>query len=108
VEYECPTDSSEQLDFSEGDVVRDGDRQRVSPPDASSHPPRKGDGANQPVGPLAIGLGILATFLWTVFATLQSQGKPGAGVNLGISVLVGLIGTAIGGCVGWLIGYLRQ
>jgi hypothetical protein len=93
---------------SERNVVRDRDRQRVSRPDASSDPPGKGDGANQPVGPFAIGFGILATFLWTSFATIRSEGKPGADVNLHISVLVGTIGTAIGGCVGWFIGHMRR
>jgi hypothetical protein len=88
--------------------VRDWDWEQVSPPDVSSYPPEKRDVASQPVRPLAIGCGILATFLWTLFATLRSEGKPGAGVNRTISAFVGLIGTAIGGCVGWFIGYLRR
>ncbi len=78
------------------------------PADVSSYPPRKGDVASQPVRPLAIGCGILATFLWTLFATIRSEGKPAAGVNLPISVFVGLIGTAIAGCVGVFIGLLRR
>jgi hypothetical protein len=88
--------------------VRDANQRRVPLRDEYSHPSGKGKAADPPVGPFAIGFGILATFLWTPFATLRSEGKPGAGVNLDISVLVGLIGTAIGGCLGWFIGYLRR
>jgi hypothetical protein len=57
---------------------------------------------------LAIGFGITATFVWTAVATLNSDGKPGAGVNLHVSVLVGLVGTAIGACLGVVIEALRR
>jgi hypothetical protein len=57
---------------------------------------------------MAIGFGIAATFVWTAVATLNSPNRPGASVNLDVAVLVGLIGTAIGACVGWLVEALRR
>jgi hypothetical protein len=64
--------------------------------------------ASNLTGAIAVGFGVLATFLWTFVATLNSPGKPGAGVDLHISVLVGLIGTAIGACIGVIIDRLRS
>jgi hypothetical protein len=85
-----------------------GRRQRVVPADETSRPPEKAKKrARKLAGYMAIGFGVLATFLWTAYATLDSTGKPGAGVNLDFAVLVGLVGSAIGGCVGWLIDDLR-
>jgi hypothetical protein len=57
---------------------------------------------------MAIGFGVAATFVWTAVATLNSPERPGANVNLHISVLVGLIATTIGACVGWLVEALRR
>ncbi|MFI5457616.1 MAG: hypothetical protein ACHRXM_19410 [Isosphaerales bacterium] len=64
--------------------------------------------ASKFVGCIAIGFGVSATFVWTFIATLNSTGKPGAGVDLHVSVLVGLVATATGACVGWLIDLLRR
>ena len=57
---------------------------------------------------IAIGSGATATFVWTAIATLNSPGRPGTGVNLNISVLVGLIGTAVGAFIGLFIERLRR
>jgi len=83
-------------------------RQRVLPADETSRPPEKAKKrASKLAGYIAIGFGVSATFLWTAIATLNSTGKPGAGVDLHVSVLVGLVGTAIGACVGWFLDRLR-
>jgi hypothetical protein len=74
----------------------------------SSEPEHAQESASKLTGYIAIGFGVLATFLWTAIATLNSPGKPGAGVDLHVSVFVGLIGTAIGACVGLLIDRLRR
>ena len=55
----------------------------------------------------AIGFGVLATFLWTAIATLKSE-TPGGRVDLHVSALVGLLGTAIGAFIGLLIERLRR
>jgi len=86
-----------------------GDSQRDLPEDEASRSASKSKWpASKPVGCLAIGFGVSATFLWTVIATLDSTRKPGAGVDLHIAVLVGLIGTAIGACFGLLIDRFRR
>jgi hypothetical protein len=89
--------------------VRDNEAEHRSPEDAA---PRAPNDAEQPhsklTGYLAIGFGITATVVWTVVGTLNSTDKPGAGVDLHISVLVGLIGTVVGACAGALIAALRR
>jgi len=83
-------------------------RQRVPLADESSRPPEKAKKrASKLAQYIAIGFGVSATFVCTFIATLNSTGKPGAGVDLHVSVLVGLVGTAIGACVGWLVDRLR-
>jgi len=89
--------------------VRAEDRQRVPAEDETSRPPKKPKKpASDAVGDMAIIFGVSATFAWTFYATLHSTGKPGAGVDLHVSALVGLIGTAIGACVGLLINGVRR
>jgi len=84
-------------------------RQGVPLADETSRPPEKAKKrASKLAGCIAIGFGVSATFLWTAIATLNSTGKPGAGIDLHVSVLVGLVGTAIGACIGWLLDRLRR
>jgi hypothetical protein len=66
------------------------------------------ESSGKPVGCMAIGFGVATTFVWTAVQTLNSPDRPGANVNLDVSVLVGLIGTAIGACVGLLIEALLR
>jgi hypothetical protein len=57
---------------------------------------------------LAIAFGISATFIWTFIAVLKAEGQPGAHISLDASVLVGLVGTALGAMIGGLIEFLRR
>jgi hypothetical protein len=85
------------------------DRLRDLPIDGASAP-REGTKtpAGKPVGYIAIGFGVAATFLWALIATLRSDGRPGETINLDVAVFVGLIATAIAACVGSLVGRLRR
>ena len=78
------------------------------PPDAQSLPKKEEKPISKLPGYIAIGVGVSATFLWTAILTLNSTGKPGAGVDLHVAALVGLVGTAIGGCAGLLIDRVRR
>jgi hypothetical protein len=89
--------------------MRDEDlERRNSDPAKPGAPSDAGESSSKLTGYMAIGFGIAATFVWTAVATLNSPNRPGASINLHVAVLVGLIGTAIGAWVGWLIEALRR
>jgi hypothetical protein len=89
--------------------MRDKDPERRDFESSKSGAPSDAkESSSKVIGYMAIGFGIAATFVWTAVATLNSPNRPGASVNLHVAVLVGLIGTAIGACVGWLIEALRR
>jgi hypothetical protein len=101
--------SANDLITCETKLMRDKDPERRDPEAATSGAPSDaGESSNKLTGYIAIGFGIAATFVWTAVGTLNSPDRPGASVNLHISVLVGLIGTAIGACIGLLIEALRR
>jgi hypothetical protein len=90
-------------------VMREKDPERQDSDAATpGDPSDAGESNSKLTGYMAIGFGIAATFVWTAVSTLNSADRPGASVNLHVSVLVGLIGTAIGACVGWLIEAFRR
>jgi hypothetical protein len=89
--------------------MRDKEWQRVSLADETFDPPKEAKKpAADPVGYIAIGFGISATFVWSFFATLNSVGKPGAVVELHVAAFAGLIGTAIGTFIGLFIERFRR
>jgi hypothetical protein len=88
--------------------MRDKDRdRRDSEPAKPVAPSDARESSSKLTGYMAIGFGIAATFAWTAVTTLNSPNRPGASENLHVAVLVGLIGAAIGACVGWLPEALR-
>jgi hypothetical protein len=89
--------------------VHDKEPERCDPEAAAPAARRDvGQSGSMLTGYLAIGFGIAATFVWTFVATLDTPEESGAGVDLHISVLIGLIGTAIGACLGLSIEALRR